>query len=240
MAQSRRLWYIDFAMRFATILTAVALLAAAAAPQWQADEPPPGTLVVAKLKYGGGGDWYVNPTSLPNLHAALREAGLPAARLDDDVVADISSPDAVFKYPILFMTGHGEVRFSDEELARLRAYLERGGFLHVDDNYGLDQSWRRECARLFPDDPLVELPPDHEIYRAPYDFPGGLPKIHEHHGGPARAYAVFRDGRMVIFYSYNTDLGDGWEDADVHDDPPAKREAALKMGVNVVVYALTH
>jgi hypothetical protein len=218
----------------------VALLAAAAAPQWQADEPPPGTLVVAKLKYGGGGDWYVNPTSLPNLHAALREAGLPAARLEDDVVADISSADAVFRYPILFMTGHGDVRFTAEELARLRAYLERGGFLHVDDNYGLDQSWRRECARLFPDDPLVELPPDHEIYHVYNDFPGGLPKIHEHHGGPARGYAVFHGGRMVIFYSYNTDLGDGWEDADVHDDPPAKREAALKMGVNIVLYALTH
>jgi len=215
------------------------LLAAAAAPQWRAEEPPPGTLVVAKLKYGGGGDWYVNPTSLPNLHAALRDAGLPAARLEDDVVADVATAD-VFKYPILFMTGHGDVRFSGEELARLRAYLERGGFLHVDDNYGLDESWRRECARLFPDDPLVELPPDHEIYHVYNDFPDGLPKIHEHHGGPARGYAVFRDGRMVIFYSYNTDLGDGWEDADVHNDPPAKREAALKMGVNIVVYALTH
>jgi hypothetical protein len=226
--------------RFATIFASVALWAAAAAPQWQADEPPPGTLVVAKLKYGGGGDWYVNPTSLPNLHAALREVGLPAAVIEDDVVADISSADAVFRYPMLFMTGHGEVRFTAEELSRLRAYLERGGFLHVDDNYGLDQSWRRECARLFPDDPLSELPPDHEIYRALYDFPGGLPKIHEHHGGPPRGYAVFHGGRMVIFYSYNTDLGDGWEDADVHDDPPAKREAALKMGVNVVVYALTH
>jgi hypothetical protein len=227
-------------MRCARILTAVSLLAAAAAAQWQADEPPPGTLVVAKLKYGGGGDWYVNPTSLPNLHAALREAGLPAAIIEDDVVADISSPDDVFKYPILHMTGHGDVRFTDGELARLRAYLERGGFLHVDDNYGLDQSWRRECARLFPDSPLVELPADHEIYRVPHDFPDGLPKIHEHHGGPARGYAVFRDGRMVIFYSYNTDLGDGWEDAGVHDDPPAKREAALRMGVNIVIYALTH
>jgi hypothetical protein len=226
-------------MKFALIFLAVALFAAAAAPQWQAEEPAPGLLVVAKLKYGGGGDWYVNPTSLPNLHAALREAGLPAARLEDDVVADVATAD-IFKYPILFMTGHGDVRFTAEELARLRAYLERGGFLHVDDNYGLDESWRRECARLFPDDPLVELPPDHEIYHVYYDFPDGLPKIHEHHGGPARGYAVFHQGRMVIFYSYNTDLGDGWEDADVHGDPPAKREAALKMGVNIVVYALTH
>jgi hypothetical protein len=212
----------------------------AAGAQWRPEDPPPGQLVVAKLKYGGGGDWYVNPTSLPNLHRALRErAGLPAAQIKDDVVADVAT-DKIFDYPVLFMTGHGNVRFTEDELARLRLYLERGGFLHVDDNYGLDESWRRECGRLFPQSPLVELPPDHEIYHIFYDFPAGLPKIHEHHGGPARGYAVFYEGRMVIFYSYNTDLGDGWEDADVHDDPPAKREAALKMGVNVVVYALTH
>jgi len=192
------------------------------------------------LKYGGGGDWYANATSLPNLHRALRERlGLPAAAIKDDVVADVAG-DAIFDYPILFMTGHGNVRFSDAELARLRAYLARGGFLHVDDNYGLDESWRRECARLFPASPLVELPPDHEIYNIYYEFGDGIPKIHEHHGGPGRGYGVFYKGRMVIFYSYNTDLGDGWEDAEVHNDPPAKREAALKMGCNIVLYALTH
>jgi hypothetical protein len=214
--------------------------AAAAGAQWRAEEPATGLLVVAKLKYGGGGDWYVNPTGLPNLHRALRERlDLPAAPIRDDVVADVAG-DKLSSYPILHMTGHGNVRFSDEEVLRLRAYLERGGFLHVDDNFGLDESWRRECKRLFPESPLVELPPDHEIYHAYYDFPDGLPKIHEHHGGPARGYAVFHEGRMVIFYSYNTDLGDGWEDADVHDDPPDKREAALRMGVNIVLYALTH
>jgi hypothetical protein len=138
------------------------------------------------------------------------------------------------------MTGHGNVHFSDDELAVLRTYLSQGGFLHVDDNYGLDTSWRRECARLFPEAPLVELPADHDIYHCFYDFPAGLPKTHEHHGGPARGYGVFYKGRMVIYYSYNTDLGDGWEDADVHNDSPAAREAALKMGVNVVAYALTH
>jgi hypothetical protein len=223
-----------------TFLTIVVAFCAAAGAQWRAEDPAPGQLVVAKLKYGGGGDWYVNPTSLPNLHRALRErAGLPAAQIKDDVVADVAT-DKIFDYPMLFMTGHGNVRFTEDELARLRLYLERGGFLHVDDNYGLDESWRRECARLFPRSPLVELPPDHEIYHVYYDFPEGIPKIHEHHGGPGRGYAVFYQGRMVIFYSYNTDLGDGWEDADVHNDPPAKREAALKMGVNVVVYALTH
>jgi hypothetical protein len=238
MALARVLCYINAEMRKAVVIALVCCSAAAA--QWRAEEPPPGQLVIAKLKYGGGGDWYVNPTSLPNLHRALRErAGLPAARINDDVVADVAT-DAVFNYPILFMTGHGNVHFADAEVARLRRYLERGGFLHVDDNYGLDESWRRECARLFPDSPLVALPADHEIYHIYYDFPTGLPKIHEHHGGPARGYAVFHQGRMVIFYSYNTDLGDGWEDADVHDDPPDKREAALKMGVNIVLYALTH
>ena len=235
---ARVLCYINAEMRRAVAIALVCCSAAAA--QWRAEEPPPGQLVIAKLKYGGGGDWYVNPTSLPNLHRALRErAGLPAARINDDVVADVAT-DAVFNYPILFMTGHGNVHFADAEVARLRRYLERGGFLHVDDNYGLDESWRRECARLFPESPLLELPADHEIYHIYYDFPTGLPKIHEHHGGPARGYAVFHQGRMVIFYSYNTDLGDGWEDADVHDDPPDKREAALKMGVNIVLYALTH
>lgn len=238
MVLARALCYISNAMRKTVAIALVCCSAAAA--QWRAEEPPPGQIVVAKLKYGGGGDWYANPTSLPNLHRALRErAGLPAAPIKDDVVADVAT-DAVFNYPILFMTGHGNVRFTERELARLRRYLERGGFLHVDDNYGLDESWRRECARLFPEIPLVELPPDHEIYRIYYDFPDGLPKIHEHHGGPARGYGVYYKGRMVIFYSYNTDLGDGWEDAGVHDDPPDKREAALKMGVNVVVYALTH
>ena len=238
MALARVLCYINAEMRRAVAIALVCCSAAAA--QWRAEEPPPGQLVIAKLKYGGGGDWYVNPTSLPNLHRALRErAGLPAARINDDVVADVAA-DAIFDYPILFMTGHGNVHFADAEVVRLRRYLERGGFLHVDDNYGLDESWRRECARLFPESPLLELPADHEIYHIYYDFPTGLPKIHEHHGGPARGYAVFHQGRMVIFYSYNTDLGDGWEDADVHDDPPDKREAALKMGVNIVLYALTH
>lgn len=215
-------------------------LGTAALGQWRAAEPPAGTVVVAKLKYGGGGDWYANPTSLPNLHRALRERlGLPAPPLDADVVADVATDD-IFNYPILHMTGHGNVRFTEAERARLREYLARGGFLHVDDNYGLDASWRRECALLFPESPLVELPADHEIYHIYYDFPAGLPKIHEHYPGPPRGYGVFYQGRMVIFYSYNTDLGDGWEDADVHHDPAEKREAALRMGCNIVLYALTH
>jgi hypothetical protein len=217
-----------------------ALVTTFSAAQWETAEAPPGRVVIAKLKYPGGGDWYANPTSLPNLHRFLAErVGLPMADITDDVVADVAS-DELYDYPLLHMTGHGNVRFTDEEIKRLRRYFERGGFLHVDDNYGMDEYWRREVARIFPDSPLVELPLDHEIYHNVYDFPDGLPKIHEHHGGPARGYGVYYEGRLVIFYSYNTDLGDGWEDPEVHKDPPEKHEAALEMGANIFVYALTH
>jgi hypothetical protein len=216
------------------------LILVATYAQWQAGEIPPGEMVIAKVKYGGGGDWYANPSSLPNLHAFIaKNADLPFHTISDDVVVELAGGD-LNKYPLLYMTGHGNVRFSDAEITHLRKHLERGGFLHVDDNYGMDQYWRREVERLFPDSPMVELPLDHEIYGEVYDFPDGLPKIHEHYGGPARGYGVYYEGRMVIFYSYNTDLGDGWEDAEVHEDPPDKRETALKMGTNIFVYALNH
>ena len=208
--------------------------------QWETIDVPPGRIVIAKLKYPGGGDWYANPTSLPNLHRFIAErAGLPMAEVRDDVVVEVAS-DGFFDYALLHMTGHGNVKFTDRQVKRLRRYFERGGFLHVDDNYGMDEYWRREVARIFPDSPMVELPLDHEIYHNVFDFADGLPKIHEHHGGPARGYGVYYEGRMVIFYSYNTDLGDGWEDPDVHKDPAEKREIALKMGANIFVYALTH
>ncbi|MCP4228991.1 MAG: DUF4159 domain-containing protein [bacterium] len=217
------------------LVTAVAI-----SGQWLTDEVPPGKIVIAKVKYGGGGDWYANPSSLPNLHRYIaKNTDLPFHPIEDDVVVELASED-LDKYPLLYMTGHGNVRFSDAEITRLRKHLMRGGFLHVDDNYGMDQYWRREVERLFPDSPMVELPLDNEIYSEVYEFPDGLPKIHEHYGGPARGYGVFYEGRMVIFYSYNTDLGDGWEDAEVHEDPPSKREAALKMGTNTFVYALNH
>jgi hypothetical protein len=141
---------------------------------------------------------------------------------------------------MIYMTGHGRVTFSDEDAGLLRKYLERGGFLWADDNYGMDASFRAEMGKVFPESPLVELPYDHGIYHAFYEFSEGLPKIHEHDGGPPHGYGVFYEGRLVVFYSFNTDIGDGMEDAQVHEDPPEKREAALKMGVNVVVYALSH
>lgn len=195
-------------------------------------------VTVARLKYRGGGDWYANTTSLPNLLRALRErtdievAGRPAAVAPDD--------EELFLFPIVHVTGHGRIVFNDEESANLRKYLERGGFLWADDNYGMDASFREAIGRVLPGAPLVELPFDHEIYHSFYDFPQGLPKIHEHDGGPPHGYGMFHEGRMVVFYSFNTDIGDGMEDAEVHHDPPEKREAAIRMGVNVVVYALTN
>ena len=195
-------------------------------------------VTVARLKYGGGGDWYANTTSLPNLLAAIR------SRTDIDV-ADrprTVAPDEeeLFLFPIVHATGHGRIVLSDEEAANLRQYLERGGFLWADDNYGMDGSFREAIGRVFPEAALIELPFEHEIYHSFYDFPNGLPKIHEHDGGPPHGYGIFHEGRLVVFYSFNTDIGDGMEDAEVHHDPPEKHEAALQMGVNIVVYALTN
>lgn len=198
----------------------------------------PSAVTVARLKYGGGGDWYANPTSLPNLLAALR------SRTEIDVAAEPATvsldDEALFLHPIVHMTGHGRVAFSDSEAANLRRYLERGGFLWADDNYGMDRHFRGEMSKVFPEASLVELPFDHEIYRSFYRFPDGLPKIHEHDGGPPHGYGIFHEGRLVVFYSFNTDIGDGMEDLKVHNDPPEKHEAALRMGINIVVYALTH
>jgi hypothetical protein len=193
--------------------------------------------VIGRVHYSGGGDWYSNPSSLPNIMKALSErAGIPAAVEERRV--SLLDPD-LFETPFLYMNGHGTVRFSQEEAERLRYYLRHGGFLWADDNYGMDESFRVEMRKVFPDAEWVELPHDHEIYRSYYDLPG-LPKIHEHHGGPPHGLAIFQEGRMVVYYTYNTDIGDGTEDADVHNDPPEKREAAMRMAMNVVVYTLTH
>jgi hypothetical protein len=193
-------------------------------------------LTVGRLHYDGGGDWYANPSSLPNLLAAVRErTGLPAAR-EEKVVA--LGDDELWNVPYIYMTGHGNVRFSDRDVVVLRRYLQQGGFLHADDNYGMDESIRRELGRLFPEAPLTEVPLDHPVYHLVYDFPQGIPKIHEHDARPAQGFGIFLDGRLVVFYSYQTDLGDGWEDPQVHKDPPEKHEAALRMGVNLFAYAV--
>jgi hypothetical protein len=193
---------------------------------------------IARLKYGGGGDWYSNPSSLPNLLKAINEQTTIRAASKEAVI-EITDP-GLFQYPYLYMNGHGNVRFTDEEVQILRNYFAAGGFLHADDNYGMDSSFRIEIKKVFPESPLVELPFDHPIYHSFYDFPGGLPKIHEHNGKPAQGFGIFYENRLVVFYTYECDLGDGWEDPEVHNDPPEKREAALKMGINIVLFSITN
>ncbi len=194
------------------------------------------TMTIGRLHYDGGGDWYANPSSLPNLLEAIRTR--TSLRVADREKVVTLSDDDLWSVPYIYMTGHGNVRWSDADLATLRRYLEQGGFLHADDNYGMDQSLRREITRLFPDRPLVEVPLDHPIYHLVYDFPKGIPKIHEHDKKPAQGFGIFLDGRLAVYYSYQTDLGDGWEDFEVHRDPPEKHEAALRMGVNLFAYAV--
>ena len=206
------------------------LLPAVAAPQGA-------SLTIGRLQYDGGGDWYANPSSISNLLEAIRDRTALAVSTRERVVR-LTSPD-VWEVPYLHMTGHGNVRFSDEEANELRRYLENGGFLHADDNYGMDESFRQEMARIFPDRPLVEVPLEHEVYHILYEFPQGIPKVHEHDGMPAQAFGLFIDDRLAVFYSYQSDLSDGWEDPEVHDDPMDVREAALRMGVNLFLYAVT-
>ena len=193
-------------------------------------------MTIARLQYDGGGDWYANPSSLPNLLEAIRSR-TPIRAASEEKVVTLSGDD-LWNVPYIYMTGHGNVHWSDADLHTLRRYLEQGGFLHVDDNYGMDASIRGQLARLFPDRPLVEVPLTHPIYHLVYDFPRGIPKIHEHDGKPAQGFGIFLDGRLVVYYSYQSDLGDGWEDPDVHQDPPEKHEAALRMGVNLYAYAV--
>jgi hypothetical protein len=198
---------------------------------------PSEPLALGRLHYDGGGDWYANPSSLPNLLVAINQR--TALRVAErERVVRLGDPE-LWELPYLYMTGHGNVRFSDHEVRILRRYLENGGFLHADDNYGMDASFRREIARVFPDRPLAEVPLNHPVYHVVYEFPQGLPKIHEHDGLPARGFGIFIDDRLAVFYSYQTDLGDGWEDPEVHRDPVGLREAAIRMGVNLYVYAVT-
>ncbi len=193
-------------------------------------------LTISRLRYDGGGDWYANPSSLGNL---LREIGQRTGIQVSGAPGEVGPADPdLADHPYLYATGHGNMLFSDFEVSRLREHLHAGGFLHVDDNYGMDESFRREIARIFPDHALVEVPLDHPVYHIFYELPEGLPKIHEHDGEPARGYGIFLDGRLAVYYSNESDLGDGWEDAAVHNDLPEVREAAFQMGVNLFLYAL--
>lgn len=219
-----------------TILHAVALLIVATL-QLVTVEGALAQLKIAKLKYGGGGDWYANKTALPNLIKFCNEQLAVNLAIDEDVV-EVGSRD-LFSYPYLYMTGHGNVVFSTEEAQNLRNYLIAGGFLHIDDNYGLDKFVRLELKKVFPELELVELPFDHPIYHQKFNFAKGLPKIHEHDGKPAQGLGLFYEGRLVVFYSYECDLGNGWEDPRIHNDPEAKRQEALQMGANIIAFAFT-
>jgi hypothetical protein len=212
-----------------------ALAALVLVPLTGARETP--RMTVARLQYDGGGDWYANPSSLPNLLAAIRDrTAFPV----ENTEARVTIMDAkLWDYPFLHMTGHGNVKLSEEEVVRLREYLMRGGFLHADDNYGLDESFRREIKRVFPDRDLVDVPLSHPIYHVVYDFPKGVPKIHEHDGKPARGFGIFIGDRLAVYYTYSSDLGNGWEDPETYHDPAPLHEAALRMGVNLFVYAVT-
>lgn len=199
-----------------------------------AEEP----LKVALLKYNGGGDWYANPTSLTNL-AKYCNQNLGMNIETDIPTVEVGSAE-LFNYPFVHMTGHGNVVFSQQELDNLRTYLAGGGFLHADDNYGMDKFIRPQLEKLFPGTKLVEIPFSHPVFHQKFDFPNGLPKVHEHDGGPPQAYGLFHEGRMVALYTYDCDLGDGWEDASVHKDPAEVREKALKMGANIIRYVFAN
>ncbi len=200
-------------------------------------KPGAPTLKLGLLKYHGGGDWYANPTSLTNLAAFCNDQLKTNFNLDYGEV-EVGSAE-LYNYPFVHMTGHGNVIFSDMEAENLRNYLKAGGFLHIDDNYGMDPYVRLAMRKVFPDQEFIELPFDHPIYHQHFEFPDGLPKIHKHDGGPPQGFGLFWEGRLVCFYSYECDLGDGWEDPEVHKDPAEIRLAALRMGANLVEYVFT-
>lgn len=195
-------------------------------------------LKIAKLKYDGGGDWYSNPTALPNLIEFVNEQSTISLLPVEDVVEPGGSQ--LFQYPYIYATGHGNIKFSESEAQNLRTYLLAGGFLHIDDNYGMEKYVRREMKKVFPDLEFIELPYSHPIFSQHFTFENGLPKIHEHDGNPPQALALIFENRVICLFTIESDLGDGWEDATVHNDPEEIRQQALKMGANILLYALTH
>lgn len=198
-------------------------------------KPDDGAIKIARLKYSGGGDWYANPTAMPNL-IRFTNQNLGSTIAPNEEVVTVGSEE-IFNYPFIHMTGHGNVLFNDAEAENLRLYLLSGGFLHIDDNYGMDPFVRLVLKKVFPDKELVELPYSHEIYHQKFDFNQGLPKIHEHDGAAPVGYAIMHEGRALVYYTFESDLGDGWEDAEVHNDPIEIRMKALQMGANILQYA---
>ncbi|TYP96483.1 uncharacterized protein DUF4159 [Tenacibaculum adriaticum] len=190
---------------------------------------------IAILKYNGGGDWYANPTALPNLIDFTNQNCRTS--IDKNIATVIPNDEDIFNYPILFITGHGNIFFSEDDIKNLKRYLISGGFLHISDNYGLDKYVRREIKKVFPDLEFREIPKNHPIYHQTFSFVNGLPKIHEHDKKSPQGFGLFYENRLIIFYDYESDLSDGWEDAEVHNDPKDVREKALKMGANIIEYA---
>lgn len=215
--------------RFYCILFLLALMGLSFAPP---------TVKIAKLKYNGGGDWYANKTSLPNLIRFCNQQLYTNIAPEEDIV-EPGSPD-IFNYPFIHLTGHGNIVFNEQEARNLRQYLLAGGFLHADDNYGLDKFFRREMKKVFPELQFVELPYSHPVYRQKFQFPNGLPKVHEHDGKPPQGFGLIYEGRLVCFYTYECDLGNGWEDQDIYNNPEALRQAALQMGANIIQYAFSN
>jgi hypothetical protein len=194
------------------------------------------TFSIARIHYNGGGDWYSDPSSIPNLLNYL-DLNTPISVYPDEVKMKLTD-DKISQYPYLYLTGHGNISLTEDEIIILRSILSSGGFLHADDNYGMDKSFRREMKRVFPNKDLVPLPNDHLIFNSYYKFENGLPKIHEHDNKPPQALALFEGERMILLYTYESDLGDGWEDSSVHNDPQPLRESALKMGINIIYFSL--
>jgi hypothetical protein len=223
------------ALSLSVALAALTLVAAVPRPEGSGGAMA--RLTVARLQYDGD-DWYANPSSLPNLIQAIRTR--TSLAVEPNEVRLTLLDESLWDHPFLHLTGHGQIRFSEREVERLREYLLRGGFLHADDNYGLDEHFRREIARVFPDRALVDVPLDHPIYRIVYPFPQGIPKIHEHDNKPPRGYGIFIGERLAVFYSHESDLGNGWENVGTYPtDPPEAHELALRMGVNLFTYAVT-
>ena len=219
-------------------LAVACVLALLAAPVAATEEPDQEAAIhIARLRYDGGGDWYSNPSSMPNWMRAFQERTGIVTFHDEVVVRP--DDDALYRYPIAYMNGHGTVKFTEDEAKHLREWMRNGGFLWAEDNYGMDKSFRQEVKKIFPEQQLVELPNTHPIYHSFYNL-AGLPKIHEHDGLPAQSLVIIENGRIELLYTYQCDIGDGIEDPDVHKDPPEIRELAMKMAVNIMMYALTH
>lgn len=224
-------------MRFIALLTLILFFSLPPALFPQAQKTG-SSFKIARLKYAGGGDWYNDPLEEPTLLQFIRQN----TDIDVDPVyeyVEITS-DKFYSYPFIFLTGHGNINFSDLEIRRLRTYLDNGGFLYADDDYGMDKAFRREVKKIYPEQELVELPFSYGLYHSQYDFPNGVPKTHEHNGKPPQGFGIFHNGRLVLYYTYESNPSDGWDPPEVHGDPPEKREEALRFGTNLIVWALTH